>query len=356
MLKFCVKGDDSANPFYSSSIIINKLNEGAKQAGLYDENGKTVVYSTTCNSFRGRRADAFLCVYETTLPYPILQIACGQPILGCSLDNLFFINDSYPANLCGFSPLGVDTELFKPQKKIGNKEVFRFLAFCESNARSGLDDVLKAFGTVFRGSVGVELYIKDRGATDTFKEYVKKTANSYQVNVIHDTENTQNFDDVIKLYAASDCMVFCSHSTTWGMTLLEAMSCGLPCISTAYAGPREFLSHRFNSLIARHDVVPITQENLNYLAYIGCRNHMFPLDSYPISPYWSQVNQFSLQECMMQMRHLTKKQLCDLGDGAIMTARHYTWQRAAMNLSCSLEALENNRLNPLYMKKNNRYE
>lgn len=355
MLKFCIKGDNSANPFYSSSIIITKLNEAAKKVGLYDEQGKIVVYSTTCNDF-GHNTDAFLCVYETTFPIPVLQLANGRPILGCSLDNLFFINDSYPASLCGFSPLGVDTEQFNPQKRIGNKEVFRFLAFCESNARSGLDEVLKAFGTVFRDVPGVELYIKDRGATDTFKEFVKQAASSYRINVIHDTENTQSFEDILKIYAQSDCLVFCSKSTTWGMPILEAMACGLPVISTAYAGPREYLSNRFNSLIAKHNVVPITQQNLDYLAYIGCRNHMFPLNAYPVAPYWSEVNQYHLQECMVKMRHLSKSQLNDLGNGGIMTARHFTWERAAVNLSNSLEALDKNKSNPLLWKKINRYE
>lgn len=354
MLKFCVKGDSSADPFYSSSLIIDGLNEGAKKAGIYDEKGKTVVYSTTCNDY-GHHADALLCVYETVFPIPILQQANGRPIIGCSLDNLFFITDAYPSSLAGYSILGVDTNKFKPIKRTGNREKFRFLCLAESNARSGIEILLRAFAQTFSDRPGVELYLKDRGATDNFKTVVAEFAKVNHVNIIHDCENTQSFDAVKKLYSESDCHVFVSRVTTWGMSLLESMSMGLPIISVPYAGPAEYLRDGFNGLAVKYEIEEIRQEHLDNLTAFGFRNHMFPLSTYPKKPYWAKPNIESLMEAMSWMFSLTKEQLNYMSRNAIITANQFTWEKAAVNLSYQLSLLDSNKTNP-NLNHFNRYE
>jgi len=337
MYKFCVKGDISANSFFSSSIIINNLNEGAKKAGLYDENGKTVVYSTTCNDY-GHKTDAFICVYETVLPFPVIQMANGRPIIGCSLDNLFFITDSYPYDKVGYFPLGVDTEIFKPVPRSAS-EKFRFLHFSESNARTGAEVVLHAFCTLFKGDPTVELYLKDRMATDEFKNYVKAVASTYKANVIHDTDNTQSFDHVKTIYSNSDVAISISRSSTWNMPALEAMAMGKPLIGIKYCGMDEFLRHEFNGIAVEHNIQVITQEHLNFLNSIGCRNHMFPLNSYTRPAYWAETGNKDLMNAMYRMRHAEKDWLDYLSKNAVTTAKQFTWEKSAVLLSCELTRL-----------------
>lgn len=332
--KFKVLGDGSANPFFSSSLIVRNLNIGARNVGLYDENGKVVIYDTTANT-HGLKADAILCVYETAFPVPVLQNANGLPLIGCSLHNLFFITDTgYPTTHAAFCNLGVDSRLFKPTGKLNNK--FRFLCFAESNARSGIDVVISAFSEAFAGSQDVELYLKDRGATDTFKRFVEKWANEYNVNIIHDTDNTQNFDELLKMYNDANVMVFCSRSTTWGMTLLESMACGVPVITTAYAGPREYVADGFNGWIVPHTITPITQQHLDAFAKVGFRNHMFPPACHHVQPYWAEPYHEGLKEIMLEAKNLPKKSMDCLSKNARITAENYTWEKAAASLSAAL--------------------
>lgn len=336
--KFHVLGDSNANNFFSSSIIVNNLNRAAKNIGLFDENGLKVVYSTTADQM-GHNADAILCVYETTFPVPIIRNAGGKPLIGSSLHNLFFITDGgYPNNLSAFCHLGVDTELFQPQNKTHDR--FRFLCFAESNARSGLDVLVDAFCRAFSSNKQVELYIKDRGATQIFKMWVQEKAKIANVSIIHDTENTQNFENVKKIYSDSDFMVFVSRSTTWGMTILESMAMGVPVITTSYAGPREITAHNFNCLLADCDVEEIKQERLNYLASIGCRNHMFPPE-YCLTPaYWAEPSLSTLMERMYDAFEMPKHKFEKLSKNARITAENFSWEKGAASLSCALRKVK----------------
>jgi glycosyltransferase involved in cell wall biosynthesis len=334
--KFIVKGDSSANKAYSSSIIIDNLNKGAKEAGLFDENGAVVVYSTTANDY-GIKCDAILCVYETFFPSIVLQNASNRPLIGCSLDNLFFTRP-YPEQLTAYCQLGVDCNVFKPIPDLRPKDKIRFLAMSESNARSGLDCVIEAFGRVFTGRTDVELYIKDRGATERFKQYIRNRADFWKVSIIHDTENTENSQSVTNLYNTAHYMVFCSRSTTWGMPHTESMACGVPIISTAYSGPREFLSDNFNGFLIKHNLIKIEDNQLEYLARNGFRNHMFHPSTHHISPIWGEPVLEDLVEVLSKAYKISKTSYWHImSDWARQTALNFTWERAACTLSLALK-------------------
>lgn len=330
MIKFKVIGDSSANKFYSSSIIIDRLNEGAKKVGLYDENGKIVYYSTTANT-NGERCDAILCVYETSFPNPIIQNARGRPLIGCSLHNLFFVDDIYPLNISAYCQLGVDSERFKPIPV--RKDKFRFLAFCESNVRSGLDVVLQAFCDSFPNGEA-QLYIKDRGATEKFKAHVQ----SFKRNsdIIHDTENTESFDNVVKLYNSADYLVATARSSTWCMPVLEGMSCGVPAITVNYTGPSEYVKDDFNGLIVKHRLELMNQTHINSMVKdFGYRHHMFSTSQHLVPPYWAEPCLDDLSRIMSQVVDSHDKYPY-LSRNARATAEQFTWERGAATLSTAL--------------------
>lgn len=346
MVKFHVVGDNQANPFYSSSLIIAGLNGGAKEAGLYDENGKCVVYSTTANDY-GYKADAIFCVYEASLPTPVLRNAAGRPLIGCSLHNNFFITDVYPSDLAGFSQLGVDSSVFVPKDSSGKRDKVRFLCLAESNVRSGIDVLLEAFAEEFAGNNEVELYLKDRGATPMFQEWVKNFATLKKANIIHDTKNSESFDDVLALYHSSDYLVFVSRSTTWGMPMLEAMACGLPVITTPYAGAREYMADTFNGLAVEYTIKLVEDSLVASLEQRGYRNHMFSVSNHLSPPYWAEPDRDNLRAVLKASVMVINRGIYPaLSRNAIITAKHYTWKRAAVNLSCTLSDLEKAQNNP----------
>jgi len=58
------------------------------------------------------------------------------------------------------------------------------------------------------------------------------------------------------LYGASDAFVLPAHGEAYGPTLLEALSCELPVITTAWGGPLEFLDNENSYLIEFTGLVP----------------------------------------------------------------------------------------------------
>jgi glycosyltransferase involved in cell wall biosynthesis len=49
-------------------------------------------------------------------------------------------------------------------------------------------------------------------------------------------------EELVEWYQSSDLLVFPSHTDTFGMVVLEAQACGLPCLVTATGGPKEIIN------------------------------------------------------------------------------------------------------------------
>ncbi len=64
-------------------------------------------------------------------------------------------------------------------------------------------------------------------------------------NVVH----IDFVDDTSSIYSVFDCYVSASFREGFGSSLLEAMSCGLPVISTDISGPRDFVFNSFNGVL-----------------------------------------------------------------------------------------------------------
>jgi glycosyltransferase involved in cell wall biosynthesis len=61
-------------------------------------------------------------------------------------------------------------------------------------------------------------------------------------------------DELAAYYALAECLVFPTHSDTWGMVLNEAIACGLPIISSSAAGGAADLVRRNGIVVPPHDV------------------------------------------------------------------------------------------------------
>jgi glycosyltransferase involved in cell wall biosynthesis len=60
--------------------------------------------------------------------------------------------------------------------------------------------------------------------------------------------------DLSSCYQAGDAFVFASRTETQGLVLLEAMSLGVPVVSTAVMGTRDILAAEQGALIAEEDI------------------------------------------------------------------------------------------------------
>ena len=300
MTKFKVECDPNARPYCSTRIIVESINEAAYKLDLYSDNDKVVMYDTLCSHHGFRRIDAFWCAFELPFPSIIQQNAGGKPILGLSKQNaLFAAYGGYPRNLINYVTLGVDSKFWKPTKKINNTDKFVFLAFSESNNRSGFEDLIPAFGEEFQNNSQVRLYIKDREATPKFKLWVKEQANKFNVDVVHDDRHLTDHQEEIDLINGADVGICVNHSHTFGMVMAQAMSCGLPHIIMPYSGPADY-ADILNSITPEFTLEEVTQDKITSLDKIGMKNHLFPINevNYPKKPFWGAVNIPSLKEKM----------------------------------------------------------
>lgn len=336
MLKYHVTCNNTDNPFYSSSIIVNGLNEGAKKLGLYDENGPNIHYSHLCES-HGKERQAFISLYELDFHPLILQNANGKPIIGSSRDNLAFIlNSGYPSNKASFVVFGVDKDIWKIQEKRFYKDKFVFLSFMEENTRSGLVQLVDVFCKTFQNTKGVVLFIKGRNATDTFKSYVKEIAAKYNVEIIHKDDNIENWQGQLDIYASADCHIFLNHSSTFALTIVQSLSCGIPTATMYYSGPRE-TCHSFNSIEIKYNLAPVTREKLERLESFGLKNHLFK-EGYRSTPCWAEADNNALSELMIKIVD-NKNNLDYYRQRGRQTAEYFSWSRAALNMSFELERL-----------------
>ncbi len=330
-----VKSDPSNdnNINCSSYIIRSSLNSALKQEGLYDENGKVVVYDILGNS-HGHNPDAFISAYELTPPPIILQNMFPKPVLGLSKDNfLLYEQAGYPSNLLNWFKLGVDSEKWRYIYKNKENEKPTILLCGESNTRGGLELGINGFCNIFKDNQTVRLYIRDRSSSETFKSWIKNKASESNVDIIHDDRELFNIEDELEIYSKVDFALMMNKTSTWNMRMTEMMAAGLPIIATNFQGHREYLCHGFSGIECEFDFHRITEEKIDELKSIGLRNHLFPINMH-INPIWSIPRDESLKSNILEL--LENKNLRDkISHGARIMAEKLTWNRSVRELvSC----------------------
>lgn len=340
MSKFKVLCDPKARAFCSTKIIVDETNEAAKKMGLYDDKGKIIMYDTLCQR-HDTNPDAFWCAFELPFAHYIIQSAGGKPIFGLSKENIVFgAYAGYPTKLLNYATLGVNRKHWPLTSKKYMKDKFVFLSMCESNTRSGFDILVPAFCEQFKGNKNVVLYIKDREATPLFKAWVKDQADRAGVEIIHDDRHIDNFEEQVKIFESADAAICLNRSHTFGMVVMQGMSCGLPTICQRYSGFTDYTCHTTN-LCVDFDVVDTTNDKLQKLTSIGMKNHLFPISAqyYPSQPFWSEPKIQSVKDSMQKMvdDNQLRSSLRVMSD---MVASWFTWERTAVNLSYVMSLYE----------------
>jgi len=133
---------------------------------------------------------------------------------------------------------GVDANLFKPADKYLSRNVLEieknsfvllFIAnhFYSSKAKDykTVVEAVKRFASINRNTNIVFIAIGEKG--------INKTCDNLQ---IINKEYVKDKKTLSLYYQAADLYVNASNTETWGLTITEAMACGLPVVSTATGG------------------------------------------------------------------------------------------------------------------------
>lgn len=329
---FSIARDPQSQPFCSTKIIVDEMNDAAKSMGLYSDSESVVVYDALCQRY-GLKPDAFWCAFELPFVKLILDNAGGIPILGLSRENAVLgAYGGYPSTLLNYATLGVNRNHWPLVTKKYMLDKFVFLAMDESSTRSSFDILIEAFGKQFQYNQNVCLYIKDRNATETFKTYVREQGIKYGVTILHDDRNITNFEEQVKIFEHADAAINLNHSHSFGMVVLQGMSAGLPTICPRYNGFTDYTSELTNGCL-KFDIIPIRQWDIEYLVSIGLKNHLFPItsDYYKTMPFWSQVDIQDVRDKMQRMVDDSnwRNRLSQTSD---MVASWFTWERTAVNM------------------------
>ncbi len=139
-----------------------------------------------------------------------------------------------------FIPNVVDANYFKPiEKKVKLNDEQIFINIGHLHVKKNQNMLIKAFAKSFKGNLNYKLWIVGGGERfSALKSLVEKEELTDQVVLW----GAQKRDKVRELIQKSDYFVLASKQETFGVVLIEAMSCGLPVISTRSGGPESIIT------------------------------------------------------------------------------------------------------------------
>jgi len=145
-------------------------------------------------------------------------------------------------------PLGVDTNFFVKNKNIINnykKPVFFYLGRVASE--KNIEDYLKC------PLPGTKLVIGDGPERKELEAKYKET------NIFLGYKKGK---ELIDLLSVCDVMVFTSKTDTFGLTIIEAMSCGIPVVAYEVMGPKDIITNGVDGYLSE-DIASAAVKCLN---------------------------------------------------------------------------------------------
>lgn len=176
-----------------------------------------------------------------------------------------FVEQGVSAERVHQIPNGVDVEHFRPATAAERAQLRRKLALTDGFVAvytgrlvtyKGLPALLRAWRSLQQNGLTATLVLVGEGGADIhacereLREFVRDS------NLATSVRFAGPVPDVADYLRAADCFVFPTMDEAFGLSLVEAMACGLPVVSTNVGGIRDFLVDGHNGI-----VVPPGDEN-----------------------------------------------------------------------------------------------
>jgi len=142
-------------------------------------------------------------------------------------------------------PNGVDTQWFSPSKSEPSEE-FRVLYVGRLTYQKGIDTLLESIELVNKAAASHSNLHFEICGTGPLRNKVQRFA--------QETENVAYLgfvseSDLLHRYRNASAFVMPSRRETFGLVAMEAMSCGLPVITSDIPGPRTFVDNEYGRLV-----------------------------------------------------------------------------------------------------------
>ena len=246
----------------------------------------------------------------------------------------WMVDSGVPASRVRVVPLGVDAERFHPDATptdLGEDAPgLRLLFVGGLHGRKGIDFLLDAYERMFRRDDDVTLVIKDFGARGPyppgpFDERVRRMAASEHGPRVHYMSGPIGEEEMPGLYTACDCLIHPYRGEAYGLTIAEAMACGLPVIIPDGGAARGFTDADTALLVPSRQIEVIADEVSSYR-----------MDRYPV------VTEVDLARLGETMRGVYENYADAAAIGArasVSIRRDHTWEHTGAFVLDRVDAL-----------------
>ncbi len=228
-------------------------------------------------------------------------------------------------------PHGIDPAVFSPDGASFSYPTRKGFKFLQTSFpwlyEKGFDLTIRAFGRAFSSRDDAALVLRvpvisdpdrRRESLDRLQELISAEVcrpGAPEIMLLEEDVEPRRRGD---LYRGADCYVHPLRAEGFGMTILEAMACGLPVIATPWSGPADFLSARW--AYALHHSNPVAERSREGHAR---RYHVEP--------------EFDDLVHLMRQAYERRDEATALGRAAARIAReNWTWTHAARRLAAAL--------------------
>lgn len=157
--------------------------------------------------------------------------------------------------------------IINKKNNLGEEGQFTFLSLCYLKKNKGIDILIRAFSTYFRGKE-VKLIIAGDGPERENLENLSK-----ELGILEQVEfkGALNRDEVYKVMSNCNIFVLPSRFETFGVVLIEALANGKPVISTRNGGANDIVTDENGILVDIDDIEGLGKAmldlKLNYNKY-----------------------------------------------------------------------------------------
>jgi glycosyltransferase involved in cell wall biosynthesis len=156
----------------------------------------------------------------------------------------------------------VNEKLFYYDRKIQKNKKFTFISVAGLIPLKGIDILINAFKKLIDKNIDAKLIIIGDGS-DTDK--LKKLSTKLKLNDKVDFLGMKSREEVAKYMKSSHVFILPTKYEAFGVVFIEALSCGLPVVSTKNSGGPDSIVNKKNGLLVEIDNVEELANAMEYM-------------------------------------------------------------------------------------------